>query len=630
MSWIAGVFDPRDRLDRSRLAELSRAAGGALVGRGPLQVALDRPWLARKGPLCLINGRIDNALAIASELECEPSSLEELLTMGYRRWGPELLPRLRGDFGLLLWDGQREEGLIARDQLGVESVFVREAPGGLCFASEIHHLLGLLPTRPAPDPVGVAHWLAVSGREGTQTLYAGVRRLRPGAMLILDRSKAWEEQYWSPRFSEPLAAPAEDLRERVRDALDLAVARRIDEQAPTGVLMSGGLDSASVAGLAAHVAPGRVRAYSGVFPDHPVVDETDLIAELRERLRLTGVTAEVRSGGLLASALESQAACELPLVAWGDFWTLPLLRRAASEGIGVTLGGDGGDELFGARTYLLADRARAGRLLQAYRLARELPGAGDKPARREVAGVLVELALGGALPAGLHGLPGWGGPDAPSWLRDPATRDLEASQRPSAWKLLNGPRWWAHLAHGLTSGVEQTGVFEHQRLRGAMAGVKARHPLFDLDLIELALRLPPESTFDRYRSRPTLRAATAGLLPDSVRLRPAKAWFDSLIIDCLGGPDRAAVMRLLDSSDSEVRAYVDPDELRRSLLDVDPYASTERFRWMHQLWRLVTIECWLRRQADPGGTVLVSDPPPSVARVELRAANPLAENANRA
>ena len=105
---------------------------------------------------------------------------EELLGAGYRRWGRGLLERLRGDFALILWDPARGEGLIARDQLGVRPLFLHEFAGGLHFASEIRDLLALLPSRPAPDPAGVSHWIALSTRPGNETLYAGISRLGPG------------------------------------------------------------------------------------------------------------------------------------------------------------------------------------------------------------------------------------------------------------------------------------------------------------------------------------------------------------------------------------------------------------------------------------------------------------------
>ena len=118
---------------------------------------------------------------------------------------------MRGDFALLIWDRERGEGLLARDQLGVRSLFLHDAAGSLCFASEIRHLLALLPRRPAPDRVSVAHWLTMSHRPGSATLYAGIRRLDPGAMLLLDRDGVREKPYWTPRFSEPLSASEPQL-----------------------------------------------------------------------------------------------------------------------------------------------------------------------------------------------------------------------------------------------------------------------------------------------------------------------------------------------------------------------------------------------------------------------------------
>ena len=86
---------------------------------------------------------------------------------------------MRGDFVLLIWDYQRCEGLLARDQLGVRSMFLHDASDSLCFASEVRYLLALLPRRPAPDPVSLAHWLTMSNRPGSATLFAGIRRLTP-------------------------------------------------------------------------------------------------------------------------------------------------------------------------------------------------------------------------------------------------------------------------------------------------------------------------------------------------------------------------------------------------------------------------------------------------------------------
>jgi asparagine synthase (glutamine-hydrolysing) len=622
--WLAGIFDPRDCGDSSRLAGALAPYATTVLAQGPLQIAFSgAPASGTSPPLCLLDGFLDNASELSAALEL-PDDLpaEVLLAAGWRRWGRELPRRMRGDFALLIWDREHGAGLLARDQLGIRSMFLHDAGGSLYFASEIRHLLALLPRRPAPDPVSIAHWLTVGHRPGSATLYEGVRRLDPGAKLLLDRGGVREEPYWTPRFSEPLRESKSQLAAQVRVTLDRAVGRRIAAGGRTGVVMSGGLDSASVAAVATTQAPGRVFAYSAVFPDHPAVDESALIEELRETLHLGGITAEVQAGGMLASALESVEAWALPLLSWGDFWALPLLRAAAAAGVRVTLGGDGGDELFGARTHLLADRLHAGHPFQAVALARELPGAGDRPARRDVARIVADVAVAGALPYHLHKLvrAPFVRRDAPGWLRPRVVRDLLASEDPLAWKRMDGPRWWAKVAHGLTRGVEEVGVFEHQRRRAASAGLEARHPLFDLDLVELCLRQSPLTTFNRYRNRPVLRAAMEGLLPDSVRLRPQKAVFDSVLVDSLAGPDEVLAHRLLSDPAAELRAYVDQSGVERALFAAASQLREQPFQWMSQLWRLTTMECWLRAEANRAGEALSVTLKASPARVALRPA----------
>jgi asparagine synthetase B (glutamine-hydrolysing) len=354
------------------------------------------------------------------------------------------------------------------------------------------------------------------------------------------------------------------------------------------------------------------------------VDESGLIDQLRSSLQLPGITAEVRAGGLLASGLESQRAWDTPLVGWGDFWTVPLLREAASAGAQVMLGGDGGDELFGVRSYLMADYMRAGHPCKAFRLVHRLPGAGYGPPPREVIKVAGNLALIGALPYGLHKLlrRPFAARKHPDWLRPQAVRDLVESNDPLAWKRLDGPRWWAWAVHVLTRGVEELGVFEELRRTAMLAGLEARHPLFDLDLVELVLREPPLSTFDAHVDRPVLRASVASLLPDAVRLRRRKALFDPLIIDSLVGADGAAVRAMLTDPKAELGALVDLEAVRRSLLEGGQGQSKHPFQSTQYLWRMVTAECWLKAQAGLDDEALLAGLKVSPARVSFRSVSP--------
>jgi asparagine synthase (glutamine-hydrolysing) len=614
--WIAGAFDTRDAIAPGRLATALSVERRAVESHGALRFAYTGPVSRARDPLCVFDGHLDNAAELSVQLGISSGlSTEELLAAAWRGWGDELPARLRGDFVLLLWDRGRQQGLLARDQLGARPLFLSEIAGGICFAGEIRYLLELLPRRPAPDRVSVAHWLSTSSRPGSATLYEGVRRLNPGAVLLLGRDGAHERSYWKPRYSEPLVGSSEHLAGLAADRLGEAVRRRVAPDGETGVLMSGGLDSAAVAAVAVEAAPGRVRACSAVFPEHAAVDESALIEQLDAQLGLRPIVAEVRAGGMVQSALEAIAEWQLPLRSWGDFWALPLLRAAAVAGVRRMLGGDGGDELFAVRAYLLADRLRAGHAFDAFGLVEQLPGAGRGPARGERLRMAYELAVLGALPYGLHErarrlATRRAGPE---WLLRGSARDLRDSQDPLAWKRFDGPRWWAHAAHGLTRGIEESGVFEHHRRRSESAGVETRLPLLDFDLVELALRLAPRASFDPQRNRPLLRAAMCSALPESVRMRPQKALFDSLLIDGLDGTDGPIVRRLLKDRHCELAAYVDLAKLGRTLFETDRFKRERPFQWMWLIWRLVNAECWLRGQA---GTAI--DLPASASRVVFR------------
>jgi asparagine synthase (glutamine-hydrolysing) len=585
------------------LSRLLLGTYDAATATEPLRVSYSGPRSSGGGVLCLLDGHLDNAVEIAAELgggAAEMGAPESLLAEGYRRWGRGLPGRMRGDFLLLAWDPEAREGLIARDQLGARPAYLQCASGVLRFANELPALLAMLPRRPEPDPASLAHWITASSRPGTQTLFSGVDRLGPGEMVVLGRSGARTVRYWEPRYEDPLEVPADELVERVRDRLRVAVSRRLAPDAPTAVLLSGGLDSSAVAAIAVAEGGDRVRACSASFPDHPMADEAELIAGLRESLGLRGPAARVRASGLLASAREHVEAQGVPLLSWGDFWTLPLMRAAAGEGVANVLGGDGGDELFGPRQNSIAEALRRGHPLRAAAIADTLPGAGPHVPRREVGAMLASQALI-ALPLGSHRrLQRWRARRRePAWLRPLSARALRESDDPLAWKRLEGPLWWSEIAYGVAYGLDEMGIFEHQRRRAAMAGVEARHPLLDLDLVALCLRQPPAATLDRRFSRPVLRESVAGLVPDAVRLRPGKARFESLVISCLTGAEMPQVRALLLDPEAKLRAYLDQEEMKRELFEGSGDLALGSFQWMWQVWRLLTAELWLRSEASP-------------------------------
>jgi asparagine synthase (glutamine-hydrolysing) len=369
----------------------------------------------------------------------------------------------------------------------------------------------------------------------------------------------------------------------------------------TGVLLSGGFDSSTVASVARRVEPAGARtcAYSFVFPGRSEADESALIEEVAGVLRIPSQRTPIGDASSLRPALEFQCTWELPSASPTLFLNLPLLRRAARDGVSVMLDGEGGDELFGCSPYLIADCIRRGDLRRAIALAQRLPDIGPTPLNR-LWWLTREYGLKGAAPHTLHLAARKLRPlrYVPDWLRPESAKLYVDSRGEWDWKHGSGPRWWAFLSYLLTTWRERAGVYDFLRRRAELAGLESRHPLLDdLDLIEFVLRLPPDLAFDPDINRPFARAAVAGLVPEVIRLRGAKSDFNQLFIEAVSIHDGALAADLLARRDAEIWAYARPEKIRDLL--ARPVERRD-VAWAWQVWRLATTECWLCSHSDPG------------------------------
>jgi asparagine synthase (glutamine-hydrolysing) len=299
---------------------------------------------------------------------------------------------------------------------------------------------------------------------------------------------------------------------------------------------------------------------------------------------------------MLAAALNYVAAWRAPSVSPNLVFLTPLASAAGEEGVAILLDGEGGDELFGGSRYVFADLVRRGHLLAALRLADQIPGVREHRRTKVVRWLAREWALKGATPHALHSAlrrarPGhYGAP----WLTAYAAKQHGRSADPWAWKRLHGPRWWSELAFEFTQGRVQLGGHDFLRHKSALAGVEGRHPyLEDVDLVTTMLSIPSEASYDATYDRPLQRRAVAGLVPDSVRLRQEKSYFNDLFEDALTSTDHAALLALF-ADGAHIARLVRLDLLRGWLLGTT--ARPANWRWV--VWRAAMAECWLRTLDD--------------------------------
>jgi asparagine synthase (glutamine-hydrolysing) len=598
---VAGVFE-KSTLKGHRTAVVVRGAhqpDGTSESSGPLTITSSNVQpcgVAVRPNLCGFHGYVANLPQICNRLSLPlstpPAAAVSELT---RRDGLDAISQLRGAFILAVWDDDVRRGVIATDHLGAGGLFFWSDGRRLLFGSEIRAVLDLLSRTPSPDDDTLTRWLA-NDAPGAKTLYEGIFRLPGGEMIELVPGAWSSRRYWQLDYAPAPRGSADEYAVSVRRAAAGAVRSRLARGETTGILLSGGLDSSSIAALARGSGE-SLHGYSAVFPDDPEADESSLIELFSRSAGIPTTTLAVGGGSMLAPALEYLGEWRVPSVSPNLLFATPLVREAAHGTSSVLLDGEGGDELFGFSPYVFADLLMHGRLVRALRLASRIPGLSDEPRGKVLRSVLREWALKGALPHAVHRAARRWRPEhygAP-WLTRAAARRHGRSTDRWRWKRIDGPRWWASLADHVTESRQRSGAHDFLRHKSTLGGLQGRHPyLEDVDLTVQMLSLPPELSFDPTFDRPILRRAMKGLMPEEIRLRQQKSYFNVLLHRVLVDTDRDALLGLLHDR-AEVAAYVRVDVVRSYLQG----APTRPATWGPIVWRAATAECWLRTLDDP-------------------------------
>ena len=217
-------------------------------GHQPMANEGDSKWV-------VLNGEIYNFQSLRSELEGKGHLFRsrtdtEVIPHLYEEVGAACCERLRGMFGLAVWDDDRRELLLARDRLGIKPLYYAAVPGGWAFASEVNALLasGLIDAE--LDPLALDHYLALGYTVPPRTLIKGVFALPPGHRARITREgRLTVERWWDFPEAGSLALGEEEIIPRLRALLEESVRLHRISDVPVGAFLSGGIDSTAVVGL---------------------------------------------------------------------------------------------------------------------------------------------------------------------------------------------------------------------------------------------------------------------------------------------------------------------------------------------------------------------------------------------
>jgi asparagine synthase (glutamine-hydrolysing) len=493
-----------------------------------------QPMQSDDGRFTLVfNGAIYNFRELRAELVAIGNTFRtncdtEVLLAAYAQWREACIGRLRGMFAFAVWDAEKQTLFLARDPFGIKPLYYRQRPdGGLVWASELNALraAGLIPGE--IDPRGAADclgWLAVAA---PRTIYRDVFSLLPGACATWRDGQFTVKDAWNFRDVPPGKPCANrlDFQCELRGRLDDTIRAHVVADVPVGAFLSGGLDSAVIAGLMARASGTQLKTFSIGF-DEAAYSEAEAAAATARHFG-TDHHSSVLTGAQVAQDIATiVAAMDQPT---GDGINTYYVSQAARlGGVTVALSGLGGDELFGSYPSF-HDLPKIVRWLPVWRL---IPASvqhaviarlrrGDTRARK-LADFLAHARTLNELCA--------------LQRRVIVEHDLQALMSPEARYPLNEPAPFHPQLATLASELGDAGSFETisaWELRTYMADVllrdsdamsmrhslELRVPFVDRPFIEWLWRQPARFKFETFEFKRPLALAVNDLLPPAVASR---------------------------------------------------------------------------------------------------------------
>jgi asparagine synthase (glutamine-hydrolysing) len=549
----------------------------------------------------VFNGEIYNFQELRRDLEAaghrfSTNTDTEVIVHAYEQWGEAAFPKLRGMFGLAIWDRPRRRLVIVRDRVGIKPLHYATAGGRLYFGSEIKSIL-CAPDLPRDlNADALDHYLSFLYAPRDASFFERIKKLPPGHMLTWQDGAITVERYWRPATTETFRGSEAEAVEQLEQVLSDSVRAHLISDVPLGAFLSGGIDSSLVVGLMSRVSGTRVKTFSIGFGE-PQYDELAYARQVAERYATDHHEDVVTPDGI--SILDTLVShFDEP---FGDSSAIPTwyVSQLAARHVTVTLSGDGGDELFGGYDRYLQDPRVAA-------IDRYTP-----PAIRRVAGLVAS-----GLPQGARGkrflrhvasstrgryvdAVGFFNADDKASLYTNGLRDSLSAVDPEHRVLALFDRYaalpWAsqmmrfdietYLPEDILTKVDRTSMAH---------SIESRVPLLDNDVIDFALTLPASMKIRNGRRKHVLKEVAARYLPAGLIDRrkqgfgvPLDVWFR--------GSLRELFADTLLSARSLQRGYFEPSYLRQLLQE---HVSGRRDHAL-RLWQLVVLERWHQQYMDP-------------------------------
>ena len=523
----------------------------------------------------------------------------EVILHLYEEFGVDCVQHLNGIFAFAIWDINKQEVIIARDRVGIKPLYYTEVNDQLIFGSELKVILAHPQVQREIDLISLNEYLSFEYVPSPRTIIRNVHRLEPGHILRYNAQGLSKQHYWALNLARSELQPPvhwRDYAHKLYDRLSSTVKQEIVSDVPVGVLLSGGLDSSTIAALMVKHYPGQVKSFSIGFEESSF-DESNYARQVADKL------GTEHHEHILTSRMAADMVANITDFLdepFGDSSLIPtyLLSKFASQQVKVVLGGDGGDELFGGYPTLVAHRMIeyyeriipwAIRAYVSPKILNKMPVSfnnisTDFKFRRFLSGRGVPLQarhhrwLGSFVDEEKSQL-------LQSWiqpvLRDTYTQAYVHARECIATRPLNQV-----LYNDMKMYLEGDILYKVDRASMA-ASLEVRVPFLNRNVVNFATSLPLELKLHRFTTKFLLKKSMNNILPDDIINRPKKG-FNMPVAHWLTSELRELTLDMLSESRIKSQGYFEYDYVKQLLDD----HFNRRIDNRKLLWTLLIFQLW--------------------------------------
>ena len=480
------------------------------------------------------DARVDNRDELAERLGIPHSERPRLtdsafILKAFEKWGVDCPEYILGDYAFAIWDKLNQRLFCAKDYNGGRPLFYHETDKGLIFASSIQAVINHPKVPVVHNDQRIADFLIGNPLPGEMTFYKNVYRLLQGHTITLSSSGTKKRNYWNPQNLTELRLPTDqEYVEAFKEVFFKAVASMLRSNRKIGVMMSGGLDSSSVACVASRLLKKSNKilyAYSsaplpdskGLLQSGGIGDETPFIESIGQQEKNIYQTYErAEKASPVESIKNGLKTVGYPVHSpINMYWMEAICERARSDGMGVLLTGQAGNATisWSGSGYLasLLKQKKLKQLLEEFRKS----SANDRNQLIGMARFLFRATFPMIPRKLLYTIKKYHDPATFSYAQPWLVSDTNAMTRLEEFidSTQNRADNRKSRLHYLLE--NETGDIWSSYCTGF--NLEPRDPTADRRVAEFCLSIPEDQYFFNGKSRMLIRRAMSGILPDIVR-----------------------------------------------------------------------------------------------------------------